>query len=178
MSIHVEDGPDAAVEDAEPGTGSEDQSPRGRLRARHRELQNDHTRDIDVPGYGGDLVGRYRVLSPDQIREGNRKIEKLPEDERLVVGAIDQIIAACDSLWVRGDNGLEPLLPDDPEPARYDKRLAEFFGFEAERAREVVRQVFTTGGELNVPAVIAHAQEIGVWMQDVSREVDAAFLGE
>lgn len=177
MSI---DAPEHELDDTDtPSVAPEaDNSPRGRLRARHRALQGEHTKDIDLPGFGGDLVGRYKVLTPDQIREGNRRIEKLPDDERVITGAIDQIVAACDSLWVRGENGLEALFPDDLEPVRYEPRLAEFFGFDATRARDVVRGVFTTGGEMNVPAVIAHAQEIGLWMQDVSQEVDGIFLGE
>lgn len=165
-------------------TNPKGKSVRDRLRDRHRQLQNEHHKDIEVPGYGGDLIARYKVMSPDDIKRASKLVERLPEAERLNVAAIDQIIAACDSLWTvdpsdpnADENGLVPLDPATPD-LRFDTRLAAWFGFEADSARGTVRAIFTVEGVVNMPAILDHSSKIGRWMQDVSQEVDGAFVGE
>jgi hypothetical protein len=149
-----------------------------RVKARHRELQGEQSKEFDIPGYDGDLVGRYTVVDPDEAKARSKQINKLPEGERQLAAAMDQIALACVAILVREDGKLKPLDPDDPESIRYDDRLAAFFGFEAKSARGVIRQLFSTNHKLNVPAVVAHATEIGEWMADVSPEVDSNLLGE
>jgi hypothetical protein len=168
-----------ASDPADPGNAATGSTAADRLRARHQRLQQAHHEDIDVPGYDGDLVGRYKIIPPDELRKRARLIAKVPPEQRSEIAAIDQIIAACDSLWSRGDDGqLESLLPDDDTPVRYDQRLAGILGIDSDKPRQIVREVFTVDGDLNLPALEQHANDIGLWIKDVSPEVDAGFAGE
>lgn len=158
--------------------------PRSRLdalKARRAELGEERHLDLDVPGYGGDLVARYRVPPAGELDRVAKRISKLPEGERLLAATISQVILACDSMWIRVNGELEPLDPNDTLPVRYDHRLAEALGIEITAkttAAEVVKSVFVSGTGLNVAALSAHASQLGEWMIDTSRDVDEDFLGE
>lgn len=170
---HVEETP-AEVE--------RDGSPLSTLRDRYKALQSPHTKDIDVPGYGGALVARYKPISEDVYKALPKKVARLPEEERRLASMIDVLIEACDSLWERhADGTLGPLRPeDDPDtPVRYgDDRLAQTLGFEPSRTtRGNVRKVFTVDGEVNAGAIQDHYIEVDAWISDVSSEVDDT-LGE
>lgn len=156
--------------------------PRSRLdvlKRRHAELGQERHLDLDVPQYGGDLVARYRVPRPAEINRAAKRIAKLPEDDQQVAATIDQVIVACDSMWLRVNGELEPLETDNPEPVRYDVRLAEALGIEGTTsARQVVERVFSSGGTFNVAALTRHAAHIGEWLTDTSKDLDEDFLGE
>jgi hypothetical protein len=182
MSDETPTGAILGIQDEQAATNAgEQRSPLDRLRSRYRELQGPQHKDLDVPGYQGDLVARYKLIDPDVAKARGRQLAKIPAEERLLIGAIDQLIEACDSIWVRNDDGdLEPLDPSSEIPVRYDQRLAEILGIEGSpsKPRQVVQGVFTVEGQLNRPALISHAEEVGLWMQDVDSHTQETFLGE
>jgi hypothetical protein len=153
-------------------------SPIARLRKSYRKLQEEHHVDLDIPGYQGQFVGRYVLIPKERAEEKARTYARMPEMERNEAAALDQIIEACDSLWMRdGDGNLEPLDAEQPD-LKYDVRLADKLELGVKPARSIVKAIFTVGGVYNAAAMRAHAAAIGEWMQDVSREVDPAYLGE
>lgn len=116
--------------------------------------------DLDVPGYGGALVGRYRPVRSNASKR--RRVMAISRRGRglqdaTTALAAEYLIEAVDSMWTRVDGRLESLAPEDPNPVRYDQRLAELLGFEATEPREVIAGVFTLGGRLNATALVSHA---------------------
>lgn len=154
------------------------EGPADRLRRRYEQLQADQHRDFDIPGYAGELVGRYVPIDEKELKASVRKLSKIGEHDRNLIAAIDLLIDSCREMFFRGEDGELVALSDDGDPVSYDDRLAALLGFEAEKRRSVVRKVFTQGGNFNAPALVNHAQEVGAWMADVSQEVDVDFAGE
>lgn len=158
-----------------------------RLRRRYEALQAPQRTEIDVPGYGNDLVGRYMVPDDHERKASARKLEKIGDEDRLRLASIDLLIDCCQELLYRDDEGKLHSLSEDGSPVVFDDQLAEMLGFEAKSQRSVVRKVFTQGredssgqvvSEFNSAALIGHAQEVAGWIADVSQEVDADFTGE
>ena len=147
------------------------------LRARREQALEDKEYDLEIPGYNGDLVARYRHLSgkeADQI--GTRVMNQTKQrTERTVHMAMDTMIAACTGMYARIGAELVPIDPNgDGIPCGYDEELAQFMGFEATTAREVVRGVFV-GNEM---AIGAHSMQLQRWMSGDRRTMAEEFLGE
>jgi len=158
----------SAAEMVADGFPEVDASIRERLvrdRAKKKERQ---TCDIDLPGYSGELVVRYRLMDGAELEVIGKKVTRQSKSQaaRLVNGSCDTLIAACEGFYLRRDNDeLDPLFLED-SIAKYDQRLARFLQFEAESAREVVLGVF--GG--NDMEVIQHQMKYAAWMSDTSRD--------
>jgi hypothetical protein len=155
-----------------------------RLRKQRQAVAENKFTDLDIPGYNGDLFCRYRLLDGTELDQIIRKVRRTVKDrsEQVMAATLDNIITACEELWVR-DNGKErpvrdlSTVPTDL-PVKYDVILAEFLGFSAElpdppTARSVVLGVF--GG--NDIAVSAHGARLAQWMMQSGAEVDE-LLGE
>lgn len=150
-------------------------SPLERLRARREQLAREKTTDIDVAGYGGELVARYHLLDPlaDGKEIGDRvsaQYPKQPEEQRYYA-LVDSLIRACDGLYLRNEDGtVEAIDPEGQGVVTYsDPRLGAGLGFEATTARETVLELF--GGNRN--AVIAHALQLQRWFADTTGELGA-----
>lgn len=152
-----------------------------RLRDKRRRLAADQTHDMPIPGYGGELVVRYRLLDPlvEGKEIGQRIQQQYPkagqETEMLHAVNLDTIVNACVGFYVRREDGDLVLLdPDGTGGMDYgDPRLREFLDFDAESAREAVVLVF--GG--NRAAVNVHAAQLQKWMGDTSGELNEGLLG-
>lgn len=149
------------------------------LRRRRESLAADATTLLDVPGYGGLLTVRYRTLDAKAIKQIGKRAEsagRLSGDEATAElnGGVDQIAASCVEVLVR-DQETGALSPIDPsgEPRRFDRRLAELLGFEAENGRQVVYGVF--GPDMHIMGTV---KELTEWQTGASREVDEALAGE
>lgn len=147
----------------------------GLRRQREENLQNS-TLELPLPEYENpELVGMYRIMDPAELSVIGEKLKREFKNrtELVTYGAIDSIIACCAGLYAR-EAGKKELIPLDAEfPLRYDGRLAEYLGIDAQTAREVVIQVF--GG--NMYAIIDHNVKITRWMGN--RKVDLSDgLGE
>lgn len=177
-------------EDAPAPAGAPSSSPAGalepeagglldNLRRRRESLAADATTLLDVPGYGGLLTVRYRTLDAKAIKQIGKRAEsagRLSGDEATAElnGGVDQIAASCVEVLVR-DADTGNLSPIDPsgEPRRFDRRLAELLGFEAENGRQVVYGVF--GPDMHIMGTV---KELTEWQTGASREVDDALAGE
>jgi hypothetical protein len=146
------------------------------LRARRKQLAEATTRTFPIPGYGGVLQTRYRLLGLEAIA-GLPSMQDQSDGglvaRHLLDAACDFLVAACDEVLLYRDGKHERLL-DAEAPIRYDETLAEVLEVTADSAREVVLGVFAG----NEPAVIEHLGRVTRWMQRADEDVDEAFLGE
>jgi len=151
-----------------------------RLRKQRKAVAEEHFRDIDIPGYNGELFCRYNLLESKDLKEVQTVIQKTIRDpeERLIAAGCDILIRGCQEFWVR-DKGKEIpvrelLEPSREFPVRYDSFLAEFLGFrehlpDPPTARSVVLGLF--GG--NEISMAAHNADFARWMMGRGTEVDA-----
>lgn len=149
-----------------------------RVRARRAEVMAERTIDLEVPGYDGDLVVRFRPLEgPVFARLAfalNPQAGERMEDRRHSAIYTEALIEGCVEVMVRPAPGAPPVpLTEDPPPVRFEQRLADLLGFEAKTARDVVRGVY--GREA---AMVQHVMALFGFSSDTSLEVDEAVAGE
>lgn len=139
------------------------------VRARRAERIADEHLTLPVPTWGGELCVRYRVVDREEL-------ERQSEGERSATDSdCDFLIAACERVLVRdAAGGLRDVAPPEPLPFRFDVRLAELLGYQAEGAREVVRFLFNSNGL----AIGEQALTVLNWMRDTGARVEGAILGE
>ena len=155
-----------------------------RLRKARQAVADQHSIDLDIPGYSGELFCKYRLLDSRDLKSISDQITKTIRDreEQVLAAGCDTLIRACDEFWVR-DRGREiPVreLLDSPRelPVRYDFQLAEFLGYakflpEPPTARSVVMGLF--GG--NEIALAAHNADFARWNMGKGNEVDMGLGG-
>lgn len=158
-----------------------------RLRRRREAIgAQDRSIDLDVPGYGGDLLVRYGMIEGgwDVIKKIGERVQKSKNPRAELLAACDTLVFACKGIYVRQDSGaIEPL--DDPaaeaaptfgEPDRIGSVLG-FSSRDAQQnpitARQCVLRMFN-----NELAVQAQYVELSQWLQDANTEDDGEFLGE
>jgi hypothetical protein len=151
-----------------------------RLKERRRKLAEDRPPlDLAIPGYGDELVARYRVLDFDEmqkLRERGGKMAQAQDREAELKVTMDTIAAACVGIFCRQEDGtLKPLNEIAPEfgdePVRYDSRLAEAVGVDSEgKVRVLILQMFPT--ELSI---IGHLGQIDAWMSGLNEADDSDF---
>lgn len=155
---------------------------RDRIRAEREAMASDKTLDLLVPGYSG-LVGvRYRALSEREFSEclpkqqGGIKAEISFEDTFRANYSL--LITACETIIWREEESdeFQPALDENGDPIRFDVRLAEYLGFEAETARETVAGFFAPEGTRPL-AVAAHANAVTAWLNGNTADIDAVLLG-
>lgn len=177
-----EQGTNGATDAVEPTKPAEPTSHLSRLRAKRDEKLADKHIDIEIPGYDGELWCRYRPVSWDDLKKIGEKVERMKHARKELLGFCDVLIAACDSFLVREEPGaeLEPLNPDDPEPIRYDQRLADALGFTPNQPGSARSIVLGTFGLAVSPelAITAQHNELGEWMEGANVEADEETLGE
>lgn len=129
------------------------------------------------------LYARYRVLKEEEI-EGQMR-------DGMNTGAAaanaDFLIKACIGVLAPGDDGQLVRIEKHGRPVRFDGDLAEMLSIETDRARDVVYYLFTPRDEENpnawrttpnTVAVVRLAVKVWDWMEDTSRQLDEALLGE
>jgi hypothetical protein len=145
------------------------------LRGKREELKGDHYLDLDIPGYDGMLVGRFRPFPIEKSERKMREFQKLMgKQPMLLKAACDTLIDACEQIMVRKEAGAEPV-PIDPDvdpPIAFDSRAADLFGFQANTARQVVIGLFPTE-----QSIVAINVEVSRWMQTLTRDTDEELLG-
>ncbi len=148
-------------------------TPLDRIKGRLEELRQERHTEIDIPGYGGELVVRYRPVKWEALREIARRVEQSKSPRRELDGQASTLIDACQEVLIRVDGKLEPIDPAEVHPVRFDQRLAALLDFEAESAREVLYGTFN-----NDLAVVTVHNELAEWMADADEEVNETFVGE
>lgn len=144
-----------------------------RLRERREELRAKTTLELLVPGYDGELAVRYKAIPGEEAEQIGRKLTATGGQALGV--ACDFLIRCCESILVRSEGTLEPLVDDKDEAVVFDYRLAEVFGIEYERARKLVLDVFSPERNRDL-AVIEHSTSLLNWMQGHEEEIDRSLL--
>lgn len=146
-----------------------------RLKKRREAIAKPRFTTIPIPGYGGYLLAKYRVVPWEAVSKIAQRAEKAEDDPRTMLNSqIDLMVISCEGLYTRNGKGEhEALLDDAGQIVRYDKRLADNMGFEAGSAREVVIGLFIEEFMISV-----HHTKLLEWMQGESVEVDEEFVGE
>lgn len=157
-------------------TASQRSSLLDQLGEMHEELRTDRHLDLDIPGYEGKLFARFRPYSIDKSEKKARAMQKRQQRGQPVIleAAIDNIIEACEQLFVRSDDGRE-LPIDDTVPVVFEKRLAQMLKFDdssINTARDVVIMLFPTQ-----QSILKISTEIGEWLNTASKEADEGLLG-
>lgn len=153
-------------------------TPIAALQQRRERLTKERHTDLAVPGYGGDLVMRYRALDYEDLVEITDR-----EDERKgaeLATRSDVLIAAAVGAFWREERGelvpLERVLGDADLPVRFDARLAAATGFTGVvgSAREALSVVIPDD-----VAVTRHYVEYTRWRQNPdAAAVEDSYAGE
>lgn len=130
--------------------------------------------DVVVPGYDDLLIVRCKWVPFKDLNQGAKDLQKITEPTELqIAAAADTFVTTCQELLIRVDNEVRPLAQDGVPINFGDPRLPELLGFApTTTARDAVRAVFA-----NEYSLITTANSVVEWLQDTTRNVDKAFLG-
>lgn len=182
----IEPGFDPVEDDeARPSAGSEGraESIAERIREKRKAIAASKWHFMDIPGYDGELVGKFKRMRWESLADIADHAESSHTKRKALNGHADVIATACEELLIRkvksgGEEELVPmheLFADEFEgrQVRFDSRLSTWLGVNIEgtpTARKVVFGVFN-----NDLAVTAFHNELGAWMQSSKSEEDEAF---
>jgi hypothetical protein len=191
MSEHeeLEPGMTPDEDDGEGGAASPDggstgpQSIRDGLKSKREAIGAKKWHNIDIPGYDGELVARFKRMRWEALAEIAERAEQGHGKRKALNGHADVIATAVEELLIRrmlpgGEEELTPmheLFANEfgSVPVRFDPRLADFLDVKLDgtpTARKVVFAVFN-----NDLAVTALHNELGAWMQSSKSEEDEDF---
>jgi hypothetical protein len=169
---------EAAAEPELPPQAADD-SVLAALRAQRDELGEEHTYDVDVPGWKGLLVLRFGAISQAQQSALLSRIVA-SKGKQIQMHNLDLLIAAyrCGLGRSRPGGELRVIMDSDQDPASL-KDLVEIVGLgEApERAREAMRLLFQ-GANSPETSLTAVSNEWHEWATNENEEADRDFLGE
>lgn len=187
---------DETRDELEPGAGDDEEHGNGAvagstgpqsimdsLKAKRESIGAQKFQNLDIPGYDGELVARFKRMKWEALAEIAERAEEGRSKRKALNGHADVIATACEELLIRrmqpgGEEELTPmheLFPDEfgSTPVRFDPRLASFLNLDIDgtpTARKVVFGVFN-----NDLAVTALHNDLGAWMQSSKSEEDEAF---
>lgn len=140
------------------------------LKEKRARLCEKRSYEVPVQGFEGRVVGVYRALSYEEFRRIGSRHEKLPEATQEMYVAADTLIASCERIYAKGDDGTTAELP------KWGVELARTFGVEnpaVNTPRRAVLAIFD-GAEMNL---ILHFGSLMEQQQAVEEAVDEE-LGE
>lgn len=148
---------------------------RDQLRRKREEIGSQETIDLDVPGYDGMLVARYRSLPYDEIKAIADSAEAGSNPRKELVANADFLIRACEQVLIRDEAGLRPISADFPEigeePCGFDVRLAQALALEGvDSARQVILKVFN-----NDLGLVSQYIDVSAWMSSSRKAGDEDF---
>jgi hypothetical protein len=166
------------VEMAALGNGTADSSMLATLRVRAAQLAQDNTAELDMPGYGGVLVGRFRAISIARVYggPGGNQLRNPLGDWQVAADALSRALVG---LYGRNEAGeLEPLFHD--QAARFDDDLAAALGLEVtEHTARAVLVALCGGAELGQSRVWSLFLNYQSWLTEgAAQEVAADAVGE
>lgn len=137
------------------------------LRARARTLREEKTIDLDIPGYDGYLVARYRAVSLARIFAGTAGRGSLETPLTLEwTTAADTLARALVELFMRDSpdgEALHPLFKD--QAARFDDDLVEALALQpTQRTGRAVLVALCGGDELGESRVYSHYMAYQGWL--------------
>lgn len=141
------------------------------IQAREHEARH---LDLDVPGFGGDLVLRLGPMGIDAMPTGEGVDTTSPRAMWNL--AADSLIRGTRDVLLRCDEGLVPINPD--RPSRVDRDLMELLGITPpERARQCLVALCAQANDPEV-AVTTLAGAYSEWLAGTADEVHEVVLGE
>jgi len=150
------------------------------LRQKREESAAATTVDLPVPGYNNSppvLYIRYQLIDGPTIDRIGRKVTRQTKDRwsRQILSAIDTMIESIVGFYVDMEDGSErkPLTVHGEHITTFGPELQEALGFEADNARNTVRELF---GQNDV-ALAGHNIALSRWMTNTTAEIDEEFLG-
>jgi hypothetical protein len=148
------------------------------VRARAAQLATENTVELEIPGYNGVLVGRYRAVSISRFyTPGSNGQLRNPLTEWGV--AADALATALVGLYGRNHQGeLEPLAFD--REVRFDDDLVALLGLQvAQRSARAVLVALCGGGEKGQSRLWSHFLTYQTWlMEGAAQEVAEDAAGE
>ena len=151
-----------------------------RLRERRRAAREDRAPlDLPIPGYGDELIARYRVLDYGELQKLQKRggdMARSGDKEAQLKVTMDTIAQACVGVFLAEEDGsLRPLNEVDPDygddPVRYDERFAEVVQVDAEgKVRTLIREAFPSD-----LAILAHLERLDSWMSSTNDADDEGF---
>jgi hypothetical protein len=142
--------PEDIIEATKGMLAPEPNSPLARLREIREEFQADNDVELELPGYRGELLGVYKPLPWEMIRQIALRAERnrrAPDIE--VTVAADGLLNACVGFVYRDQDGTKkPLTYGGQEITGYNTLLRDALtltdkhGIKPETAREIVRAMF------------------------------------
>jgi hypothetical protein len=166
-----------ALENGAGGTPADDSSVLALVRVRAQQLATENTAELEIPGYDGVLVGRYKAISIARVYGGPGGKLRNPLADWGV--AADALARALVGLYGRNEAGeLEPLFAD--QDAHFDDDLAAALHLEpAEHSARGVLVALCGGGELGQSRVWQHYLTYQGWLTEGgAQEVAADAVGE
>ena len=147
-------------------------SPFKRLKEQRNRIQSMRYLDLPVQGYDGMLIARYNLLDWDVVRKIAARHERSRDPRAVLNSQIDLMVTALDQfMYTNGDGEPKPL--DVEQPMRFERRLADSLGFEAQTARQVAIGLF-----INEIALVAHHNQLMEWMTGEYSDVKDDVEGE
>jgi hypothetical protein len=148
---------------------------RDQIRAEREAIASEKTLDLLVPGYSDLLAVRYRSISD---RELEQYIKRAQGEQQSIGANLDLLIQTCETILYResDEQDFTPALDENGDKIRFDIRLAEMLGIDANTARETVSGFFSPDGAQPL-AVAQHIGAVADWLQGKSSEIDPALLG-
>lgn len=132
--------------------------------------------DVAIPGYRGMLIARFRWVPVSDLASTAKSLRAIKDaTQQQLAAAADALVACNDEILVRVDDKLESLTHEGlPVTFANGVGLTLALGLpKPTSARECVFSVF--GNEYGMVDV---ATKLMGWLEDTSREVDEAHLGE
>jgi hypothetical protein len=133
------------------------------LRERAAQLRTEQHVHLDIPGYDGLLVGKYRAVSLGKVF-GKRVDGNTPLNPEWTIAA-DTLATALDELLMRDapDGDTYPIFTDTP--ARFDDDLVDALGLHPDaRTGRAVLVALCGGGALGESRVWAHYMQYQGWL--------------
>jgi hypothetical protein len=188
MSEHDEREPGVDDDEFSPEEGAtagdgRAQSVMERLKAKREAIGAQTHITMEIPGYDGELVGKFKRMRWEALADVAEQAERSRVKRKQLNGHADVIATACEELLIRKvlpggdveDIPMHEMFPEDfnGTPVRFDPRLATWLELKLDgtpTARKVVFGVFN-----NDLAVTAMHNDLGAWMQSSKSEEDEDF---
>jgi hypothetical protein len=149
------------------------------VRKRREALAYDRYFDLDVPGYNGCLVIRCGPIDATKLAQVRERLTRTGGGAKLDYAFnADIIIDSCREVLARRRpaDTLESIDPEG-ELVRIDARLAELFGVETKRARDLLRVLYE--GAPSPEVAVERAQiDLYQWSSGMEGELEEEMLGE
>jgi hypothetical protein len=148
------------------------------LKAQRAQIAEEHTLDLDVPGYQGLLVLRMGVVPNRQLQAIRDRAERSKSPDAESNGNADLVITGCQDVLGRAstEDALESL-GDGHGPMGLSSNLAALLQLDlaSDGARGVLLALFSLAPSPELAIGVSAAQYVE-WMRTGTQEIDEALL--